>query len=122
MNRPAGPEPTADPPTADGKGFVRIGVARPHGIWLDARVMTGPENLTPATRRTALVVSRLMFYLGLMVGMLLLAGSATILFTSNVTFPSPAERWLTGGVFGGLAVMAFGFSAMGKARISKFKG
>jgi hypothetical protein len=80
-----------------------------------------PENLSNATRRTALVVARLMFYLGLILGMLLGAAAVTILFMEVVKFGTPAERWLTGGVFGGLAIMAFGFSAMGKARIDKLK-
>lgn len=83
--------------------------------------MSAPENLSNSVRRTAVVVSRLMFYLGLMLGMLLATGAITFLFTSKVSFATPAERWLTGGVLGGLAIMAFGFSAMGKGRIEKLK-
>ena len=83
--------------------------------------MTAPENLSSSTRRTALAVSRLMFYLGLLLGMLFGTGAVTLFFTGALNFSTPAERWLTGGVFGGLAIMAFGFSAMAKGRIEKLK-
>lgn len=83
--------------------------------------MPAPSDLSPAARRTALVVSRLMLYLGLVLGMALGAGAITILFTDKIAFTAPAERWLTGAVFAGLAIMAFGFSSIGKARIEKLK-
>jgi hypothetical protein len=88
---------------------------------LTAMTSSGPENLSSSTRKTALVVARLMFYLGLMLGMLMGAAAVTILFTGALNFPTQTERWLSGGVIGGLCVMAFGFSAMGKARIEKLK-
>lgn len=83
--------------------------------------MTAPDHLPPTTRRAALVVARLMFYLGLVLGMLLGIGAFTLLFTDKVQFATPMERWLSGGVFAGLSIMAFGFGAMGKARIERHR-
>lgn len=83
---------------------------------------TGPENLSSSARKTALVVARIIFYTGLILGMALGAGAVTFLMVSPQTFPNPTERWLVGGVFIGLAVMSFGFSGMAKSRIEKLKG
>ncbi len=81
----------------------------------------GPKNLSSSTRQAALVVARLMFYFGLMLGMLMGAVAVTILFTGTLNFPTETERRLCGGVIGCFGVMAFGFSAMGKSRIEKLK-
>ncbi len=82
---------------------------------------TGPENLSPSAHKTALVVARLTFYIGLILGMVLGAGAVMFLMVSPQTFPDPAERWLVGGVFIGLSIMSFGFSGMAKSRIEKLK-
>ncbi|RYD23624.1 MAG: hypothetical protein EOP88_03485 [Verrucomicrobiaceae bacterium] len=82
---------------------------------------TGPENLTPSARKTALVIARLTFYIGLILGMILGAGAVTFTLVNPQMFPDAAERWLVGGVFFGLSVMSFGFSGMAKSRIDKLK-
>lgn len=87
-----------------------------------AMTASGPENLTTSARRTAMVVARLTFYIGLILGMALGAGAVMFLMVSPQTFPNPAERWLVGGVFIGLSVMSFGFAGMAKSRIDKLKG
>lgn len=79
------------------------------------------QSLPPSTRRTALVISRLMFYLGLMLGMMLGAVAITILFTDAVSFANATELRLSGAAFAALSVMAFGFSALGKSRIEWLK-
>lgn len=86
-----------------------------------AMTVSGPENLTTSTRRTALVVARITFYIGLILGMALGAGAVMFLMVSPQTFPNPSERWLVGGVFIGLSVMSFGFAGMAKSRIDKLK-
>lgn len=68
-----------------------------------------------------MVVARLTFYIGLILGMALGAGAVMFLMVSPQTFPNPAERWLVGGVFIGLSVMSFGFAGMAKSRIDKLK-
>lgn len=83
---------------------------------------TGPENLSSSARKTALVVARLTFYIGLLLGMILGAGAVTFLMVKPELFPNPTERWLVGAVFIGLAVMSFGFSGVAKSRIEKLKG
>ena len=88
---------------------------------LAAMTATGPENLTPSARKTALVVARISLYLGLIFGMALGAGAVMFLMVSPQTFPNPTERWLVGGVFAGLSIMSFGFAGMGKSRIEKLK-
>ena len=80
-----------------------------------------PSDLSPSARRTALVVTRIMFYLGLVFGMGLGGAAITLLTKSPPVFPDPAERWLVGGVFIGLSVMSFGFSGIAKSRIDKLK-
>jgi NO-binding membrane sensor protein with MHYT domain len=87
-----------------------------------AMTATGPENLSSSARKTALVVARITFYIGLILGMVLGAGAVTFLMVSPQTFPDPTERWLVGGVFIGLSIMSFGFCGMAKSRIEKLKG
>ncbi len=86
-----------------------------------AMTATGPENLTPSARKTALVTARISLYLGLFLGMAMGAGAVMFLLVSPQTFPNPMERWLVGGVFAGLSIMSFGFASMGKSRIEKLK-
>ncbi|MES2439573.1 MAG: hypothetical protein V4584_10925 [Verrucomicrobiota bacterium] len=86
-----------------------------------AMTASGPENLSSSTRRTALVIARIIFYIGLLLGMILGAGAVTFLMVRPELFPNSTERWLVGAVFIGLAVMSFGFSGMAKSRIEKLK-
>lgn len=80
-----------------------------------------PSDLSTSARRTAVAVSRLTFYAGLSLGIGLGGAAITMLTKTPPMFPDPAERWLVAGVFIGLSVMSFGFAAVGKARIDKFK-
>ncbi len=80
-----------------------------------------PHPLSPAAISTALLVARVIFYNGLLIGTGLAVAAVGVLFVKLGNLVSPAERWLVGAVLIGLAVMAFGFVAMAKSRISRLK-
>ncbi|MEO5716104.1 MAG: hypothetical protein ABIT37_21675 [Luteolibacter sp.] len=80
-----------------------------------------PHTLSPAARSAALLVARVIFYNGLLVGLGLCVAAAGVVFFHVGKLATPIETWLVGGVFIGLAVMSFGFAAMANTRIAKLK-
>lgn len=80
-----------------------------------------PHTLTPAAHDTALLVARVIFFNGLLIGLGFCAAVIGVLFFNVGNLTQPTERWLVVGVLGGLAIMAFGFTAMSKTRIAKLK-
>ncbi len=85
--------------------------------------MPSPDlhTLSPSARSTALLVARIIFYNGLLIGLGLCAVAVGVLFFQVGNLTAPAERYLVVGVMIGLAVMAFGFVAMAKTRIAKLR-
>lgn len=80
-----------------------------------------PHTLSPAARSAALLVARIIFFNGLLIGLGLCAAAVGVLFFHVGKLATPVETWLVGGVFIGLAIMSFGFTAMANARIAKLK-
>lgn len=80
-----------------------------------------PHTLTPATRDTALLVARVIFFNGLLLGLGFCGAVVGVLFYNVGNLIVPMERWLVVAVLVGLAIMAFGFTAMAKSRIAKLK-
>ena len=80
-----------------------------------------PHTLSPSARSAALLVARIIFYNGLLIGLGLCAVAVGVLFFQLGKLTDPAERYLVVGVMIGLAVMSFGFTAMAKTRIAKLK-
>jgi NO-binding membrane sensor protein with MHYT domain len=80
-----------------------------------------PHTLTPAAHDTALLVARVIFFNGLLIGLGFCAAVVGVLFFNVGNLAEPIERWLVVAVLGGLAIMAFGFTAMAKTRIAKLK-
>ncbi|MEO5914678.1 MAG: hypothetical protein ABIS50_10625 [Luteolibacter sp.] len=80
-----------------------------------------PHTLSPAARSAALLVARIIFFNGLLIGLGLCAAAVGVLFFQIGNVSAPMERWLVGAVLIGLGVMAFGFTAMAKSRIAKLK-
>lgn len=80
-----------------------------------------PHTLTPAAHDTALLVARVIFFNGLLIGFGFCAAVVGVLFFNVGNLAEPIERWLVVAVLGGLAIMAFGFTAMAKTRIAKLK-
>ncbi|MGL4399387.1 MAG: hypothetical protein ACRCXD_05940 [Luteolibacter sp.] len=79
------------------------------------------HTLTPAAHDTALLVARVIFYNGLLIGVGFGAAVVGVLFFNVGNLAQPTERWLVVAVLGGLAIMALGFTAMAKTRIAKLK-
>lgn len=79
------------------------------------------QPLTPATRDTALLVARVIFFNGLLLGLGFCGAVVGVVFFNVGNLTVPIERWLVVAVLLGLAVMAFGFTAMAKSRIAKLK-
>lgn len=80
-----------------------------------------PHTLSPAARGTALLLARVIFFNGLLIGLGFCAAAVGVLFFKVGNLTIPMERWLVVAVFVGLAIMAFGFTAMAKTRIAKLK-
>ncbi len=80
-----------------------------------------PHPLTPAARDTALLVARVIFFNGLLLGLGFCGAAIGVLFFHVGNIALPMERWLVVAVLVGLAIMAFGFTAMAKSRIAKLK-
>lgn len=80
-----------------------------------------PQPLSPSTRSAALLIARITFFNGLLIGLGCLALAVGVLFFQVGKVEVPMERWLTGAVLVGIGVMAFGFAAMAKSRIAKLK-
>jgi hypothetical protein len=80
-----------------------------------------PHTLTPATHDTALMVARVILFNGLPLGLGFAAAVVGVLFFKVGNLTVPMERWLVVAVMAGLSIMAFGFTAMAKSRIAKFK-
>lgn len=79
------------------------------------------DTLTPAAHVTALLVARVIFFNDLLIGLGFCAAVVGVLFFNVGNLAEPIERWLVVAVFGGLAIMASGFTAMAKTRIAKLK-
>lgn len=80
-----------------------------------------PHTLSPSARNAALLVARIIFYNGLLIGLGLCAAAVGVVFFQVGKLATPAETWLVGAVFAGLAIMSFGFAAMANTRIAKLK-
>lgn len=80
-----------------------------------------PHTLTPAAHDTALLVARVIFFNGLLIGLGFCGAVLGVLFFNVGNLADPMERWLVVAVLGVLAIMAFGFTAMAKTRIAKLK-
>ncbi len=80
-----------------------------------------PHTLSPSARSAALVVARIIFYNGLLIGIGCCALAVAVVFYQLGKVADPTERMLAGAVLVGIGVMAFGFAAMGNSRIAKLK-
>ncbi|MES2921384.1 MAG: hypothetical protein V4819_07550 [Verrucomicrobiota bacterium] len=80
-----------------------------------------PHTLTASTRSTALLVARIIFYMGLLIGIGFCAVAVGVLFFKGGNLTDPTERALVGAVLVGLGVMSFGFVAIARSRVAKLK-
>lgn len=80
-----------------------------------------PHTLSPSARSAALLVARVIFYNGLLIGLCCGALAVAIIFYQLGNVTNPTERWLVGAVMAGMSIMAFGFAAMARARIARLK-
>jgi hypothetical protein len=85
--------------------------------------MTSQDShlLSASARRAALLVARIIFYNGLLIGVGLCSVAVGVGFFGVGHLTQPTERWLVVGVMLGLALMAFGFVAMATSRVTKLK-
>lgn len=85
--------------------------------------MASPDShpLSPSARSAALLVARITFFNGLLIGAGCCALAVGVVFYRLGNVAEPMERWLAGGVLIGIGIMAFGFAAMAKSRIAKLK-
>ncbi|GAA5130021.1 hypothetical protein JIN84_04115 [Luteolibacter yonseiensis] len=81
-----------------------------------------PQTLSPSARSTALLVARLVFYNGLLIGLGLFALAISVLFFQIGAVSDVSERWQAGGVLTVLGLLAFGFVSFAKSRVEKLKG
>lgn len=79
------------------------------------------HSLSPSARSAALLVARVIFYNGLLMGLGFCAAAAGVLFFHVGSLAGLKEQWPVAGLLIGLAVMSFGFVVMGKSRIARLK-
>jgi uncharacterized membrane protein len=82
---------------------------------------THTQPLSPSARSTALLVARLVFYNGLLIGLGLFTLATGVLFFQIGTVTSASERWQAGGVLIVLGLLAFGFVSFAKSRVKTLK-
>jgi hypothetical protein len=80
-----------------------------------------PEKIAPSDTETALLVARIIFYNGLLIGAgCAIAILAMLLFNAGNVTPGQ-DRWFVGSVMGMLSVLSFIFAWGANIRISKLK-
>ena len=80
-----------------------------------------PHTLSPSARSAALLVARIIFYNGLLIGLGCCALAGAVVFYQLGNVANPTERWLVAAVLAGIGIMAFGFAAMARTRIARLK-
>ena len=80
-----------------------------------------PHTLSPSARSAALLVARIIFYNGLLIGLGCCALAVAVVIYQLGNVVNPTERWLVGAVLVGIGIMAFGFAAMARTRIARLK-
>ncbi len=80
-----------------------------------------PHALTPATRSAALLVARVIFYNGLLIGLVFCVAMIAVVFFHAGRLATSAETWLVGAVLVGLAILSFAFSWSANSRIERLK-
>jgi hypothetical protein len=91
---------------------------------MNASAMTSrkPDKIAPSDYETALLVARIVFYNGLLIGTgCVLAIGAMLFFNAGNVAPGQ-DRWFVGSVLGMLSVLSFIFAWGANARIAKLKG
>lgn len=82
----------------------------------------GKQNsIAPDDRGTALLVARIVFYNGLIIGTGVLIGILAMLFFDVGNVTPGQDRWFVGSVFGMVSVLSFIFAWGANSRIAKLK-
>ncbi|MES2657121.1 MAG: hypothetical protein V4689_00815 [Verrucomicrobiota bacterium] len=80
-----------------------------------------PNKIAPTDNGSALLVARIVFYNGLVLGAGLVVCILAMLFFNAGNIAPGQDRWFVGTTLGTLAVLSFIFAWGAKARIAKLK-
>lgn len=80
-----------------------------------------PFHMSPASKSAALVVARIAYYAGILLGTMFAAVAYSVVASNFGGITESPEKWMVAGVIGAVSIISYLFAGAAHSRIKKLK-